>query len=81
MLVQFLPGAAPAGAEAMLRDRAGPEQVCVIGREVYIDYRAGVGCSALSPAFLERALGQSGTARNWNTLLRLLEAVRARAEI
>ncbi len=79
MLVLFLPEVAAPDAEAALTERAGPERVCVSGREVYIDYRAGVARSKLSPAFLERALRQPGTARNWNTLAKLCAAARDRA--
>ena len=43
----------------------------VHGREVFIDYLDSVGRSKLTPARLERLLGQPGTARNWNTLAKL----------
>ncbi|PIE76175.1 hypothetical protein CSA17_03590 [bacterium DOLJORAL78_65_58] len=74
LLVLFLPAKAAPTAAAVIADRAGPERVSVSEREVYIDYREGVARSKLSPAFLERALQQSGTARNWNTLLKLRAA-------
>ncbi|PIE16042.1 MAG: hypothetical protein CSA68_04040 [Rhodobacterales bacterium] len=78
LLVLFLPEKAVPTAEAAIAERAGPERVRVSGREVYIDYREGVARSRLSPAFLERVLHQSGTARNWNTLEKLREASRKR---
>ncbi len=59
-------------------ERAGPERLRGSGREIYIDYREGVARSKLSPAFLERVLQQSGTARNWNTLAKLCEASQQR---
>ncbi|PID62327.1 MAG: hypothetical protein CSB44_04340 [Gammaproteobacteria bacterium] len=74
LLVLFLPEQAEPAAEATIAERAGSERVSVSEREVYIDYRAGVARSRLSPAFLERVLHQSGTARNWNTLTKLCES-------
>jgi uncharacterized protein (DUF1697 family) len=52
--------------------KAHPEEVRMDGREVYIYYPDGMGRSKLVPV-LERALKKSGTARNWNTVTRLLE--------
>ena len=52
----------------------GPERFEARGRELYIDYVDGVGRSRLTPAVLERRLGQPGTARNWNTVNKLVEA-------
>ncbi len=57
-----------------LMDHTGPEHIAVHGREVYIDYVEGVGRSRLTPALLERRLGQPGTARNWNTIGKLVQA-------
>lgn len=54
----------------------GPERVHAIGREVFVDYPDGIGRSTLEPA-LNRAKLPPSTARNWNTLLRLVEATRA----
>ncbi len=78
LLVLFLPDKVAVTAEAVIIERAGPERVSVSEREVYIDYREGVARSRLFPAFLERVLQQSGTARNWNTLAKLCEASRRR---
>ncbi|MEZ5316236.1 MAG: DUF1697 domain-containing protein [Vicinamibacterales bacterium] len=52
----------------------GPERVEVRGREAYLVYPDGVGTSKLTHTILERHLG-SGTARNWNTVLKLAAAV------
>ena len=41
------------------------------GREIYIVYPDGMGASNLTNAFIERKLGTRGTARNWNTMLKL----------
>ena len=71
LLVLFLAQAPAPDRIAALTAHGGPEPVLVHGREVYIDYRDSVGRSRLTPARLERLLGQPGTARNWNTLNRL----------
>jgi uncharacterized protein (DUF1697 family) len=49
-------------------DRSPPDRFEVIGREVFVNYPGGSGRSKLTLAWLERALGVSGTARNWNTV-------------
>lgn len=61
---------------ATLAARPGPERIAVAGREVFIDYVEGVGRSKLTPAVLERSLMQSGTARNWNTVGKLIAAAK-----
>ena len=48
----------------------GPEQIAVTHGHAYIVYPEGMGTSKLTPALLGRHLGQ-GTARNWNTVLKL----------
>ena len=50
-----------------------PEEVRVEGRELYIYYPLGQGLSKLRMGPIEKALGTSGTGRNWNTVLKLLE--------
>jgi uncharacterized protein (DUF1697 family) len=49
----------------------GPEIVRAHGRHAYLVYPDGVGRSKLTPALLDRKLGAGGTARNWNTVLKL----------
>jgi len=49
----------------------GPEVVRADGRQVYITYPAGIGTSKLTSAVIEKQLGTRGTARNWNTVLKL----------
>lgn len=53
----------------------GPERLLAIGRELYVDYTDGIGRSKL-PALLARAKLPLSTGRNWNTLLKLVEATR-----
>jgi uncharacterized protein (DUF1697 family) len=64
---------APSAAEvASLRKAVkGREQVHVVGRQAYLVYPDGIGRSRLTNALLERHLGSPGTARNWNTVLKL----------
>jgi len=42
------------------------------GRELYLVYPDGIGTSKFTGASIERQLGLRGTARNWNTVLKLL---------
>ncbi|HYM11789.1 MAG TPA: DUF1697 domain-containing protein [Bryobacterales bacterium] len=74
LVVNFL--AADPGPEArqrLLRVPAGPEELHLAGRELYIYFPDGVGLSKLSPAVLEKALQTSATGRNWNSVTKLLE--------
>lgn len=67
--------AAPTEVEvAALREAIkGPERVKTLERALYIVYPEGVGQSKLTNALIERKLGTRGTARNWNTVLKLAE--------
>ncbi len=49
----------------------GPERVHCHGRQAYIVYPNGIGRSRLTNVFLERKLATRGTARNWNTVMKL----------
>ena len=49
----------------------GPEVVRANGTEAYIVYPIGQGRSRLTNALIQAKLGTRGTARNWNTVLRL----------
>ncbi len=51
----------------------GPEVAVCKGREVYIHYVNGQGRSKVTNAVLERLLGGPGTARNWNTVNKMLD--------
>lgn len=58
-------------------------QAAVLGREtaavndttLYLTYPEGIGRSKLTSAVIERSLGTVGTARNWNTVLRIAAAL------
>ena len=49
----------------------GREVVRAKGREAFITYPDGQGRSRLTIALIEKHLGTRGTARNWNTVLKL----------
>jgi uncharacterized protein (DUF1697 family) len=49
----------------------GPEIVRVDGRQAYIIYPAGIGRSRLTNTLVEKKFATRGTARNWNTVLKL----------
>jgi len=52
------------------------ERLHLVGRELYIHYADGAGTSKVTNAVLERALGVQATARNWNTVGKLLALAR-----
>jgi uncharacterized protein (DUF1697 family) len=49
----------------------GPEEIHIIGKEAFIYYPEGMGRSKLTNTLLEKKLKTAGTARNWNTVLKL----------
>ena len=61
--------------EDLLKTYAGPEELFIIGKEVYIYYTNGIGRSKLSNSLLEKKLKTFGTARNWNTILQLQKLI------
>ncbi len=63
----------PAGsaAKALEKAIAGREVIRLVGRDLYIVYPDGVGRSKLTNAVIERTLDTRGTARNWNTVLKI----------
>src|SRR5262249_28575506 len=72
LLVMFLK-AAPRAAdlEALQAAIAGPELLRSDGKHLYIVYPEGIGRSKLTNSLIERKLSLRGTARNWNTILKL----------
>ena len=72
LVVMFLKRTANAkDVRAMQAEIAGPEIVRADGRHLYIVYPAGIGKSRLTNALIEKKIGIRGTARNWNTVLKL----------
>jgi uncharacterized protein (DUF1697 family) len=72
--VVFLDGRPAAGAVAKLDpERSPPDEFSVRGREIYLHLPNGSGRSKLTLDYFERRLGVTATARNWKTLLKLIE--------
>jgi len=72
LLVMCLKEKPAKGRVAALRAAIrGRERIEGLGRELYIHYIDGVGTSKLTTALIEKTLGTRGTARNWNTVLKL----------
>jgi uncharacterized protein (DUF1697 family) len=53
----------------------GRERIEAAGRELFAVYPDGMGRSKLTTALIDRTLGARGTARNWNTVLKLAAAI------
>ncbi len=64
---------AKAAVDALDPERSPPDEVVLKGREVYIHYPNGQAKTKITNDWLERTLGVRGTARNWNTVLKLVE--------
>lgn len=81
LLVMFLSAVPDAAAQAALlkwhKSKDLKEMIELRGPEIYLYYPDGVGRSKLTNAVIEGKLDTSGTARNWNTLVKLVEAGRA----
>ena len=75
LLVTFLEGDPGAGAQATLRalEAAHPEELHLLGRELYIYFPNGAGKTKLPWSSVERLLKTQGTARNWNSVTKMLE--------
>ena len=74
LLVNFLADTPGKDArEKALAIKVGPEEMHLIGREAYIYFPNGQGRSKFPWAAIERALGTSGTGRNWNSVTKMLE--------
>lgn len=73
VLVTFLSGEPGAEAEAALaRFKSYPEEVHLLGRELYIYFPNGAGRSKLPWSSVEKLTKVTGTARNWNSVLSML---------
>jgi uncharacterized protein (DUF1697 family) len=72
--VVFLKSRPAAKAIAQLDpERSPPDEFTVRGREIYLHLPNGFGRSKLTLDYFERRLGVDATARNWKTVLKLLE--------
>jgi uncharacterized protein (DUF1697 family) len=72
LVVMFLKAVPPpASVQALRAAVKGPEVLHCDGRQLYVVYPVGIGPSKLTGTLIEQKLGVRGTARNWNTVLRL----------
>lgn len=71
-VLMCLKEAPPPAAVTALQDAIkGMEVVKAKGRHAYFLYPDGIGTSKLTITLIEKKLGTTGTARNWNTVLKL----------
>lgn len=63
--------------ESLQNAYSGPEEFHLKGTELYLYYNNGLGRSKLTNALIEKKLQTTGTARNWNTVTRLLTLAEA----
>lgn len=61
--------------EDLKKTYSGPEEIYLIGQELFVYYPNGVGRSKLTLPLIEKKLKTAGTGRNWNTVLRLREVL------
>ena len=80
LLVMFLSAVPSTAAQEALKkwhkSKELKELLEIRGPEIYLYYPDGVGRSKLTSSLIEGKLETSGTARNWNTLTKLVEAGR-----
>jgi uncharacterized protein (DUF1697 family) len=53
--------------------KCDPEEIFIEGREAYIYFPNGAGSSKLNWAIIPKTLKVQGTARNWNSVTKILE--------
>lgn len=61
----------PERAAALDPKRSPPDELRLVGQELFLRCPAGFGQSKLTSAYLDRALDTVGTVRNWATVLAL----------
>ena len=73
LVVMFLKSATGAkDVQALQEAIKGREIVRGDGKHLYLVYPDGIGESKLTNVIIEKKIGTRGTARNWNTTLKLL---------
>jgi uncharacterized protein (DUF1697 family) len=73
ILITFLSGEPTKEARAMLQTlKAHPEELHLKGRELYIYFPNGAGTSKLPWSTVAKLLKTEGTARNWNSVTKML---------
>jgi uncharacterized protein (DUF1697 family) len=74
LLVTFLSAEPPREVHTtLLSFKAHPEEMHLKGRELYIYFPNGVGKTKLPWSSLDKLLRTTGTARNWNSVVKMLE--------
>jgi len=73
LLVTFLESEPAAESNRLSGLKGYPEELHLKGRELYIYFPNGAGKSKLPWSKVEKLVGVTGTARNWNSVLALLE--------
>jgi uncharacterized protein (DUF1697 family) len=75
LLVTFLAAEPAPDAHATVQalNSKHPEELHLIGRELYIYFPNGAGRSKLPWSSVEKLLKVTGTARNWNSVTKMLE--------
>ena len=74
LLVTFFSGDPGEAACKQVRAiKCDPEELFIEGREAYIYFPNGAGRSKLNWAVIPKTLKVSGTARNWNSVTKMLE--------
>ncbi len=68
---------APETVDELRAKIRGRETVEGDGRQLYLFYPDGMGTSKFTPGLIEKTIGVSGTARNWNTVLKLAALLEA----
>jgi uncharacterized protein (DUF1697 family) len=66
-----------AAGEALRKAITGREAIHFDGKQAYVTYPDGIGRSRLTSALIEAKLGVRGTARNWNTVVKIAELLQA----
>lgn len=78
LVVLLLKDAPPApSVKALQAAIQGPEIIRLVAKQLYVVYPDGIGRSKLTNKLIEKALGTTGTGRNWNTVLKIAELARA----
>jgi uncharacterized protein (DUF1697 family) len=67
----------PAAVDALQAAVTGREVIRAEGTHAYITYPDGIGRSRLTGTLVESRLGTRGTARNWNTILKVATLLHA----
>jgi uncharacterized protein (DUF1697 family) len=79
VVMTFKEAPAAANVKALRAAIVGTETIEAVGKQLYMHYPDGQADTKLTAGLIAKHLGQKGTARNWNTVLKLQAAVSSRA--